>query len=75
MKSDPRICERNLCNCVTENEQKLRTLINGVGTRRLAAPVRCSYHLSYKATDVRSTSKVSLYVPAKEMSIRTAEMK
>ena len=73
---------RNLCNCV----RSLKEIqdFNGLGTRELAIPVRCSNQLSYEATDVWSWSMICSYVPEKEMNvndvyeihhIRTAEMK
>ena len=43
---------------------------NGVSTRDLAIPVRCStMQLSYEATDVGSRSIVDSYVPVKEMCV------
>ena len=42
---------------------------NGVWTRDLAIPVRCSYQLSYEATDVGSRSIVGSYVPVKEINV------
>ena len=43
---------------------------NGVWTRDLAIPVRCStMQLSYEATDVGSRSIVDSYVPVKEMCV------
>ena len=54
MKNDPRSCEHNLCN----NARRLKKIqdINGIWTRDLAIPVRCSHQLSYEATDVGSWS-------------------
>ena len=49
---DPRSYERNLCNCVYRSLKK--SGLNGVSTRNLPIPVRCSNQLSYKATDVGS---------------------
>ena len=75
-------CEQNSCNCVS-CLKKIQDL-NGVWTRDLAIPVRCSNQLSYEATDVGSWSIMSSYVPVKEMNviavyeinhIRTPEMK
>ena len=75
-------CEHNLCNCVS-CLKKIQDF-NGVWTRDLAIPLRCSNLLSYEATDVGSWSIMSSYVPVKEMNvidlyeinhIRTAEMK
>ena len=54
--------ERNLCNCVKKPEKKIQDF-NGVWTRDLAIPVRCSNQLiSYEATDVGSWSIVGSYV-------------
>ena len=40
--------------------------VNGIWTRDLAMPVRCSNQLRYEATDVGSRSIVGSYVPVKE---------
>ena len=42
---------------------------NGIWTRDLAIPVRCSNQLSYEATDVGSRSILGSYLPVKEMSV------
>ena len=74
---------------VTEFMRLLKNLkkiqdFNGIWTRNLAIPVRCSNQLSYEATEIGSWSIVFIYVPVKEMNvidvheinhIRTAEMK
>ena len=52
------------CNQIAEKIQDF----NGVWTRDLAIPVRCSNQLSFEATDVGSRSIVGSYVPVKEMS-------
>ena len=65
MKVDPRSYERNLC---VKKPEKIQDF-NGVWTRDLAIPVRCSNQLSYEATDVGSRSIVGSYVPVKEMNV------
>ena len=81
MKNDPHSCESNLRNYV----RSLRKIqdFDGVWTRDLAIPVRCSNQLSYEANDVGSWS-IMCPVPVKEMNVidvyeinhkRTAEMK
>ena len=60
-------CEHNLCNCVS-CLKKIQDF-NGVWTRDLAIPVRCSNQLSYEATDVGSCSIMSSYVPVKEVNV------
>ena len=74
---------------VTEFMRLLKNLkkiqdFNGIWTRNLAIPVRCSNQLSYEATEIGSWSIVFIYVHVKEMNvidvheinhIRTAEMK
>ena len=67
MKDDPRSYERNLMQLRKEAWKKIQDF-NGVWTRDLAIPVRCSNQLSYEATDVGSRSIVGSYVPVKEMS-------
>ena len=44
---------------------KKNQVFNGVWTRDLAIPVRCSNQLSYEATDVGSRSILGSYVPVK----------
>ena len=52
-----------------EKKKKIQELINGVWTRDLAIPVRCSNQLTYQATDVGSWSIMCSYVPVKEMNM------
>ena len=49
MKNDPRICERNYCNCV----RRLKKIqdFNGILTRDLTITVRCFNQLNNEATD------------------------
>ena len=65
---DPRSYERNFMQLRKEAWKKIQDF-NGVWTRDLAIPVRCSNQLSYEATDVGSRSIVGSYVPVKEMSV------
>ena len=54
MKDDPRSYERNLMQLRKEAWKKKKKIqdFNGVWTRDLAIPVRCSNQLSYEATNV-----------------------
>ena len=65
MMVDPRSYERNYMQLRKEAWKKKIQDFNGVWTRDLAIPVRCSNQLSYEATDVGSRSIVGSYVPVK----------
>ena len=58
MKNDPRSCERMQLRKKPAEKESL----NGIWTRDLAIPVRCSNQLSYEATDVGSWSIMCSYV-------------
>ena len=67
MKTDFRSCERNYIQ-LRKEAWEIQDF-NGVWTRDLAIPVRCSNQLSYEATDVGRRSIVGSHVPVKEMNV------
>ena len=60
MKNDPRICERNLYNCV----RRLKKIqdFHGIWTRDLAITVRCFNQLSNEATDVFAPEHINEHI-------------
>ena len=58
MKNDPRSCERMQLRKKPAEKESL----NGIWTRDLAIPVRCSNQLSYEATDVGSWLQLCVHM-------------